>query len=772
MGGTERAVEELQLAEAAFEPELVADPEAFQSEAALASGGVDDEVAGQDRAATGGGDQGEAVLAEPAEGDVLDVDAIVGEANERGRSAPGGPGGEGVPDCTESGRASGRGRGRRRGDRGIDQEELRRDRFGGEEGLGGGFDGRGGGAGGLGRGDDSPAVVGAAADVVGEAVGVVEGQPAGIRRFVAEGEREAAEPGVDRDASGESELLDRRRVGGGGVEPEGLTWAAGKHEDPFAGKREGDGVGEGGVGGGDTPEGGFEAGGEGRGIGQGECRGECVRAVGADGDREGRGGGKRAGKGERIGECAEERLGGGEAEFAGRGGIRGDGGEGHEFAADAGEDEESVGVEVDGAVGEDAGGVGAAESGLEGDRGLGGSGDSGGGERDRDIAERAGGHLQGAASGEPGESGEAGGAEDADAAGRAFPVGEVGADQIEGAEVGGSAAQVEAAGSAGGGIVAEVAGSGGQVAITAAGRVVAVGFEVEVEGGASDRGGDLEFRGPAAFAEFRVGEREERGVDAERVCLEPVGEGGMGWVRSGGGGFAAGDAVGAEAPEEESEVGEVPPTLLSARRAEVDGVGGTIEGGVDAVHDREVADVGGADAVGGGGTAAEGVGGGVEAEVVGVLGPAEELEELDGTGAPAGDVAGDFLQDGEGAFATAVVDGFRDVGAAAGAGFVEGVVADQVAEVGDDPVGTGFDEEIVPQTADVVVEEAGLAAGQFEERAEGVAAGGVLGAVGLGEQLVEVDGFRVRGHQAGRRLMIAWRLAATIVGSSRRSKRR
>ena len=104
--------------------------------------------------------------------------------------------------------------------------------------------------------------------------------------------------------------------------------------------------------------------------------------------------------------------------------------------------------------------------------------------------------------------------------------------------------------------------------------------------------------------------------------------------------------------------------------------------------------------------------------------PAEQLEELDGVRGPAGDVAGQLLEHRQRALAAAVVDRLRDVGAgadrdrraqvrAAQVGeqrvavsasalrprVVEEVVRDEIADIRDDPVAAGLDEEVVPEAA-------------------------------------------------------------------------
>ena len=99
------------------------------------------------------------------------------------------------------------------------------------------------------------------------------------------------------------------------------------------------------------------------------------------------------------------------------------------------------------------------------------------------------------------------------------------------------------------------------------------------------------------------------------------------------------------------------------------------------------------------------------AEVVHVLGVAEKAEEFDGMGAPAGGVAGQFLHDQQGALAAAEGDGVGDLGTWVVDGGVDasdGLVADEVADIGDDPGGAGLDELVVVELVEVVGDDGDL----------------------------------------------------------------
>ena len=153
--------------------------------------------------------------------------------------------------------------------------------------------------------------------------------------------------------------------------------------------------------------------------------------------------------------------------------------------------------------------------------------------------------------------------------------------------------------------------------------------------------------------------------------------------------------------------------------AHVDRVGGRVPRPADAVADVDAAQVGAAVAI--------------EPQVLEVLVPVEQREELDDVRAPAGDVARQLLEHRRRALAAPVVDRLGDVGAHAdrarrlqvgpgevgeqrlrrrrGGREVEVVqrdVADEVADVGHDPALAGLDEEVVPELLRVVAQRVGL----------------------------------------------------------------
>ena len=92
------------------------------------------------------------------------------------------------------------------------------------------------------------------------------------------------------------------------------------------------------------------------------------------------------------------------------------------------------------------------------------------------------------------------------------------------------------------------------------------------------------------------------------------------------------------------------------------------------------------------------------ADVLHVLGVGEDLEELDRVRTPAGDVAGQFLQDQYSPFAAAEGDGVGDfrAGVVDGGGDAsDGLVANEVADVGNDPGRAGLDELVVVELVEV-----------------------------------------------------------------------
>ena len=177
--------------------------------------------------------------------------------------------------------------------------------------------------------------------------------------------------------------------------------------------------------------------------------------------------------------------------------------------------------------------------------------------------------------------------------------------------------------------------------------------------------------------------------------------------------------------QEEPDVLDVVPALDRRGGTHIDGVRQLVERPVDTVHRVDVAQVRPAR---------------LEAQVVEVLGPAEQFEELDGVGVPPGDVPGQLLQHRHGALAAPVVDRLGDVDPGLGSGVVQQVVGDQVTEVGHDPCLAGLDEEVVPEPVDVLAQDLGLLADHPQQRLQRPALLGVLEPVQRREQLVEPVG--------------------------------
>ncbi len=106
---------------------------------------------------------------------------------------------------------------------------------------------------------------------------------------------------------------------------------------------------------------------------------------------------------------------------------------------------------------------------------------------------------------------------------------------------------------------------------------------------------------------------------------------------------------------------------------------------------------------------------------------AEQRGELHGTGRPAGDVGGELFQQGEAALAAVGVNRVRDVGArrdrpgqrrglragraararlwAGVRGRMQGNMADEIAEIGDDPVCARLNEPVVVERLDVALDD-------------------------------------------------------------------
>jgi hypothetical protein len=214
---------------------------------------------------------------------------------------------------------------------------------------------------------------------------------------------------------------------------------------------------------------------------------------------------------------------------------------------------------------------------------------------------------------------------------------------------------------------------------------------------------------------------EERDVHAERV--EGVAEGLIG-DGSDGGWDALGDAEGREGPEKDAYVLDVVAALLLGETridaADIDTVGGAVESGVDEEAGLPVAQIGRVVVV--------------AADVIHVLRVAEDAKEFDGMRAPAGGIAGQLFHHQDGAFAAAERDGVGNFGA----GIVDrrsdpgdGLIADEVADIWNDPRGAGFDELVVVELIDVVGDGFHLLLNDHEQRLERATGG-------LGGELVKL----------------------------------
>ena len=63
---------------------------------------------------------------------------------------------------------------------------------------------------------------------------------------------------------------------------------------------------------------------------------------------------------------------------------------------------------------------------------------------------------------------------------------------------------------------------------------------------------------------------------------------------------------------------------------------------------------------------------------------------------PSRHISGKLFQHGERAFAPAIKDGARNVSAARGHNFRNGIVTNQIADVRHNPVGAGFNKKVIP----------------------------------------------------------------------------
>ena len=161
---------------------------------------------------------------------------------------------------------------------------------------------------------------------------------------------------------------------------------------------------------------------------------------------------------------------------------------------------------------------------------------------------------------------------------------------------------------------------------------------------------------------------------------------------------AFGDAPCAERPEEDADVLDVVAALLAWRgdgcadAADIDFVGGAIEAGVDV--ERLASSCAGR------------ARSGCERRTWFMYWVSPRIaEELDGVRSPGGGVAGQLFHDQHRALAAAEGDGVGDFGARVvdgGGDASDGLIADEVADVGDDPGRAGLDELVVVELVEVV----------------------------------------------------------------------
>ena len=221
--------------------------------------------------------------------------------------------------------------------------------------------------------------------------------------------------------------------------------------------------------------------------------------------------------------------------------------------------------------------------------------------------------------------------------------------------------------------------------------------------------------------------REQRLVRPERVeAVAPAGRVGLDERR-------AREPERLHAPEEDADVADVVTARARADPPHLGRVREAVEGArLEAAGELElplVAEIGGR--------------GRVRADVVHVLRRAEQLEELDRAGGPAGDVGRELLEDGDGALAPPVADRVRDLGPRRGDGGhdpVQRPVADEVADVGRDPVGARLDELVVVGLLEALREHVDLVGEHVEQLAQHAALLGVAHAVDGRQQPVELVG--------------------------------
>ena len=150
------------------------------------------------------------------------------------------------------------------------------------------------------------------------------------------------------------------------------------------------------------------------------------------------------------------------------------------------------------------------------------------------------------------------------------------------------------------------------------------------------------------------------------------------------GGGGQSQRVGGEGPEENSNVLDVVAAALDGDAADVHGVRGLIEACVHVGARFPTSEIRRVVIK--------------EADMIHVLGVGQHFEKLDGVGAPACDIARELLQDQNGSFSATERNGVGDFGAGAsdsGGYSVDGLIADQITDVRNDPGSAGFDKLVI-----------------------------------------------------------------------------
>src|ERR1035441_666933 len=224
-----------------------------------------------------------------------------------------------------------------------------------------------------------------------------------------------------------------------------------------------------------------------------------------------------------------------------------------------------------------------------------------------------------------------------------------------------------------------------------------------------------------------------------------------------------------EAPEKDTQFGDVVPAGSTTALPEIRGMKKLIEsgrgpdGGLASTERRlslegavHVSQIGPATDAGVGPTSDEPFGqlqsavasgivcarGEADLRIEAVARPSQAAEELNNAGVPTGDIGGDFFKDSNGATAAAIVDGLRNIESLA-ARVLAGHQArgEEIGNIGDDPVVTSLNGLVFPQPVDATAQDCGLCSDAIDhlaQRAVDAKLGRVLAAVDGGQQVPEL----------------------------------